>query len=451
MNEGRINSSLKKNNIAIIIFIDILVVLSKVMSNSMLTYLALIAFAVALLLSDCDTHLYYYISLMPMLTSFEINNINILFVFISISIVKLVWKYKKFKTTQVWIFCFAYIIILEIFYDCFNWSVGQFLNLFLVIVYVLLLLALYPWNEVDYNIFISLMIWTGILCILSSIVAASVRGVNLSAYITASENYVRFGEDESAHAFGGAMGIPIYATVAMACCYLRLVTESKKNTIQVVMYVGIIIGCAFFGLLTHSRNFILGSITLIILICFSFLISRNKIRGIFFYSLLLVVFAIIYYRNQAWFANILILFEERGRWTEDVRMRVWLDCISYWNQHPISFIIGLGAKNYTIVGRRNGFLFYMCAHNIILDGLMSWGLIGFSLFIGTIYATFKRIVNYRLFKSNIAYSIPFLTWLAMKMTSGTFEDSFEYFFIIALVNIAAHNVPNKSIAENDQV
>ena len=29
----------------------------------------------------------------------------------------------------------------------------------------------------------------------------------------------------------------------------------------------------------------------------------------------------------------------------------------------------------------------------------------------------------------------------MKMTSGTFEDAYEYFFIIALVCIAAHNIP----------
>ena len=47
------------------------------------------------------------------------------------------------------------------------------------------------------------------------------------------------------------------------------------------------------------------------------------------------------------------------------------------------------------------------------------------------------------FRDAIIFFVPFLTWLIMKMTSGTFEDGYEYFFIIVLVNIAAHNVINQ--------
>ena len=128
--------------------------------------------------------------------------------------------------------------------------------------------------------------------------------------------------------------------------------------------------------MTHSRNFILGLVGFIFVAILATLIKKNNIKGALLMALLIVVGVVLAIRNQEWLSNILNLFEARGVWQKDVRVLVWNDCFRYWGDHIFALVFGIGTKNYTFVGAKQGYYFYMCTHNIMLDCLRSWGMFG---------------------------------------------------------------------------
>ena len=165
---------------------------------------------------------------------------------------------------------------------------------------------------------------------------------------------------------------------------------------------------------------------------------------------LIIIFAIL--NTQDWFVE-MIYDRYIFRLGDDItdatsgRDEIFVSCIKYLMGNPLAIIFGLGYDSYIEIGRLNKLAFQMSAHNIILDALMGFGLLGCSLMVKAVNLMRQKISSTLHSKSSLLSWTPFLCWFLMCQTNTAFWLPKTYFIIPYLI---IHTVCYKSLLSNEE-
>ena len=239
----------------------------------------------------------------------------------------------------------------------------------------------------------------------------------LSAFMSAAHSY-RFGHMYG-DTVGGAMAIPLYASLIVSCIMTYFLLK-KQVSIKFKIFSFFSMGIALIvGAMTISRSFYLCLLVSFIL----FLVFKNRGRQFGKMEILFVVASLL----------IMTLFAQSdivNKLLESLQLRmdagveqgtggrtdIWIACIEYLLNNPIKLLFGSGANNYMQIGASQNKMFSAGAHNLILDLIMSWGLLGTGIIVGTCISSFKNTIK----NSQVFYKhslIPLLTYLVFSLTA----------------------------------
>lgn len=248
---------------------------------------------------------------------------------------------------------------------------------------------------------------------------------DLSMIGDSSVSQFRLGEGDiergTSNNLGGAMDFPVRTILAvsfaMPLMYKRIVGRMAQIIIAILSSALLIV--TFF---TTSRVYLLGLGTLVIMLILSTLRSPRKAIP---YVVILV--AVLYYvLNSSISETILNRYLYRTVEMSDVsngREGIWSFWIEYLSNHPLAFLFGLGLSYQAAV---RGMIHTTATHNIILDLMASFGLIGSIILIVFLINFAKRLRIWTNFSPTVISSIPLVCWIAMSMTSTVFSVPYTY-------------------------
>lgn len=269
-----------------------------------------------------------------------------------------------------------------------------------------------------------------------------VQGGNLDAFLHSSyAGEMRLGEaatDEGEkNQLGGAMGFTIFTMTIITLLVQMLLTRQYKlwKKLSILLLISTLF---FITFLTVSRVYLLGLGTMIIILILHLLKSKSVyvLLTVFVGGLLLSIFAYLY-MSDFWDT---VMFNYLGRMEDDggqsgtgVRGLIYLSCIEYLGENLECLLIGKGNGAYPLIGASMHELFSFSAHNIILDALMSFGIIG-SLILIVIY---RRAYKKESLRTNISWSLfrimPFVVIFVMYQTGSPFLQDKTYPFLMFLI------------------
>lgn len=330
---------------------------------------------------------------------------------------KLLFK-EKFRFESKALISLLSLFALELLLDFSNGSMGQLLVNLATIIFIFV--AFQKINTLRLNAFnIVLSLFIAFLAIIYYLLTMyGGIGIFVSSFMSASYAY-RFGHSYG-DTIGGAMAIPLYTTMIISCglaCYLKADKLSFRH--KVIVLFAIIISMVF-GAMTISRSFYLGLIaTVIAILIFKSSNNKKHIKGtILFFVIVLIAFLLFTESDiiNKIFSNLQLRLDAGMEKNSDGRGDIWLSCISYLLNHPLRLIFGIGASNYTVIGAKAGEYFDAGAHNLFIDFLMSWGLVGTVI----LFAFLTRIIR-RLKNNSSQFSsqslIPLITYVCFAMTA----------------------------------
>lgn len=179
---------------------------------------------------------------------------------------------------------------------------------------------------------------------------------------------------------GGAMAIPIYALLILSFSIYYFLSEYKVDNKP--FNLGIIVIDIFamvFGALTISRSFFAGLAIIIAFFVMAKTDNRKSRRMKIIVAFVGTIIAIIAF-NKCYslvirtINNLLSRLGAGGGTGE--RTDIWASCFAYLVNNPYGVLIGYGSNGYPVIGLKEDALFSAGAHNLYIDVLMSWGLIG---------------------------------------------------------------------------
>ena len=131
------------------------------------------------------------------------------------------------------------------------------------------------------------------------------------------------------------------------------------------------------------------------------------------------------------------------------RSPIYADIIKYWGNNISCVLFGAGKEAYPEIGRLKNLEFSMEAHNIILDCIMAYGMIGFTLIIGLCNSIIIRVrrMNKR-YHLTMLGALPLICWFIMSQTNSAFSVSHTYLWLPYLVLFM---ILNKDIIDNKQI
>ena len=116
------------------------------------------------------------------------------------------------------------------------------------------------------------------------------------------------------------------------------------------------------------------------------------------------------------FSNLQLRLDDGMEKYSGGRADIWLSCIRYLFEHPLRLIFGMGTSNYVAIGAKIGAHFEAGAHNLFIDFLMSWGLIGTTILSVYLFRAYRRQKRYNLQLDSQAL-IPLITYISFAMTA----------------------------------
>lgn len=297
-------------------------------------------------------------------------------------------------------------------------------------------------------------IWTVIATTLIAMICVFlVQGGDIDSFIYASyAGEMRLGEANVAEGqknqLGGAMGFPIYTIIIISLSLQTLITHTFKLW-QKILIIGLNMTLFFITFLTISRVYILGIITLAFLLLLHMIKSRS-IKIIF--SLLtgcLVLYCIASIYLPEYMDNVFNSYLTRQANNSDhggtgIRGAIYEDCIRYLAEDIECLLIGKGSSAYPLFGAKVHRLFSWSAHNIILDALMSFGVLGSLLLVCLylhLYKQEKRRLNIR---CSVLRAMPLICYLMMNMTATPFLLDKTYPMLFFLIMNITHCTDNST-------
>lgn len=243
----------------------------------------------------------------------------------------------------------------------------------------------------------------------------------------------------------GAMGFPVHTILMLSLSLPILMSKTTKKYSKVII-ASIIIAMVFVTFLTTSKVYLLGlagfaACTLPVIF---------KKNGGVIAIVVIIFFAVL--NTQRWFVDMVydryvFRLGDDGTEVTSGRDEIYASCINYLTGNPLAIIFGLGYDSYIEIGRLNKLAFQMSAHNIILDALMGFGLLGCGLMIKAANLLRQTISSTLHTKSSLLSWSPFLCWFLMCQTNTAFWLPKTYFIIPYLI---IHTVCYKSLLSNEK-
>lgn len=242
-------------------------------------------------------------------------------------------------------------------------------------------------------------------------------GNYISSFMSAAYAY-RFGHSYG-ETVGGAMAIPLYVALIISCTIAFFLLAKRLTGFQKAFGVFTVLITLVVGAMTVSRSFYL--CLLVILVCFLlFKDNKEKKSSKFWIVLAMLSLAIVLFCTESEIVNKLLesLQLRMDAGVEEGsggRTDIWLSCINYLLTNPMRLFFGSGATNYKLIGVMQNELFSAGSHNLLLDLLMSWGIVGtVSILIVCISALKQVTGENRLRKHSL---IPLITYLVFSLTA----------------------------------
>lgn len=288
------------------------------------------------------------------------------------------------------------------------------------------ILGAFDWRQVDFQRATLAFIICTALVLLGSIAAG---GGDLAAYVEAHDNLTRLGED--ARVLGGSGGIPIFVLISTALLLTPVVRGDRRGLIWRIPVSGIFL---VVGMLTISRVLIVGGaavgITVLLLS-----IARGNVRIVG--ALAIVGSGLFWLFTSGPLNPVMSRFTARNEQAGLLsgRDEIYTDAVEYLSRDFSWLLFGKGAQGYVLNGVDAGSFLAYSAHNLVLDALLAWGVVGAGAFGAVIVMGAKRLLSTLVMRLDGPSLITAVAVAAAFAAGGSLWDFSTYVFLLAAVGL----------------
>lgn len=311
-----------------------------------------------------------------------------------------------------------------------------FATLLCLMLYCIAVVFELDFSRVNYRR-LAIMLLISLLGALTLIITSS---SDLTMYVDAQNEQFKLGEE--VRDLGGAMGISLYTCTGFACAFMLQRVEKGLVSILSALAMLFFIGVGLFAL---SRTFFTSLIISVILgvVFGSFDLFRMSKQEKWSLILVLgIVVCIIYYVIQNFgedistmFTKLESLYDVGGKTS---RVGIWLSVLGYLITHPLTLIFGSGTNVYPTIESAKGYAFYgYGAHNLYLDTVMSFGVIGFIILVvllKNLVRSIKTTNVYRKYYKGLVV-FPLSMYFSCQLAQGSFRDTTSYIYPIVIIMV----------------
>ena len=230
---------------------------------------------------------------------------------------------------------------------------------------------------------------------------------------------------------GGAMGIPLYILLITSMLLVVFIHNTLRRKQKCFVILNIVFLNAI-ALLSISRAYLLGIATIIG--CMLLGLFTKKGGAVARLVIIVAVIALlVVWLNYDELLLIIQRFQYRFEVHvgDDGRTDIWFSCIEYLGTHIKTFLFGDGILSYQNINSEYAYYQYT-AHNIYLDCLMAFGMIGTVCILQFFVSFWKKCKKRLRGKADIISFMPFLTLSVYYVTSGSFRyfKTWIYYLIV---------------------
>ncbi len=426
-----------------------LLCLSYAQSNKVWAILADCLIYVVILCSPAEEDFITYAFLLP-LTGLMPTSIFRLYFCHIISIAKIFLKHRS-----VTVLGFLGICYMSFQFLLFDFLLGQtrsILTLLMFMIYIFILVDVKLIEKVDYKRLANMTNLSCMLILFFILISSS----SLDAYIHSSNIQFKLGEE--VRELGGAMGVSLYTTVGVAIAFVLMLTSKGVGRL---LSVASLFYYVLFALFALSRTFFLAFAVAVMLSVWFQLPKINKIKPKTFIWLSVVVIVALLAAilgGVLYAADIGAMVEKlftlmKGINLQSSRFKIWHSIAVFWSDHPQHLLFGLGTNSYMRIPLTEQYAFYgYGAHNLLLDTILSFGIVGFVLLLFLMkkeISTLKKnasIQNKTVFVEKGIFCFPIVLYWTSQMAQGSFRDlqSYVYPVLIFAVVYGMMRIKNKN-------
>lgn len=432
-------------NYAIMAFLFLLFSFSLTETGKSISSLSVIMTLIYFAFTDIKYNFSFLVGLSVYESVFRWGTFSIWFILFLIYITKIVIKNFNKEIDFRILAAGICLMIIELFNDLSNVAMGQlFINLTTVIFLTLFITysdyIIFSLFDIMFSLSVSFM--TAMLYIVKSSGGFSEY---INNFMDTSTYALRFGH-EYGETIGGAMAIPLYAALIIAFSITMFISGIQLNLYKKIFSAISLAVAIVFGAFTISRSFYLCLIVILVM----FLFAKAKIKYKIAVLLCSAVFLIILYRNyndvvKKIFEDLSLRVNNDSTMTGD-RVGIWKSGLDYLAEHPVALFFGKGATRYQTMAAERGYLFSAGMHNLFLDIVMSWGIIGLGLVINMTIKLLKK-VNAGANEIMFVGFIPLITYLTFSMTALRTVNMKTWIFLLA--TIVFTRISDNGVLKND--
>ena len=403
-------------------------------ATQLLNFVSVTIAAFIILTGSIESDFYLLIALTPFYKALIIGNYGVGFIFPILGLLKLFFARRvKFN---IGILLLIDVVIIFVLHDYDETSIGKILGLVPFLMYAGFYCYLIDLKKYDYKF--------ALLVLLSSIIV-----VQVSIFIVQGGNIDVFYEDvgtrlgsgnadsDQRNLLGGAMGFPIYSMIVISSIVVFLKNVKINIGLKIALF-SILLLEFFITFFTISKVYLLGLFCFVVILSFYFIFgsSLSKFFKFILSAFVFVISFLFFFENHI--EHFISTYEYRTIYAIDAssgRNEIYKSVIDYLSEHPVAFLLGEGRWGYQNIGEQNNLPFLMTAHNIVLDGIMIYGLFGLIVIVMA-YSNLLRRAPYK--HIDLLNASPFICWFMMNMTASSFIVEKNYIIVMPLlINIYA--------------
>ena len=415
------DNSISKKHIFVHILLIVMLAMGSISNLTQIATIVVLLICFSIIFEPVEQNFYLIIMLAPFENLMAINGRKVFSIVFILFLLKCLVRDKRISGNNVGcLFAAMYLAAIEVVnaYTVPYANVSPF-ALLNTIAYVLYFYSVISGLKTQ-RISVKEMLYSFNISILIVIIVSFNSYGSINSFIQQAkqaEYVLRLGH-KTVDTLGGAMGIPLYAAVAVSLNIIYVTQTKGENGFTKLLFLAITALAVVFGVLSVSRAFYLCFVVFTGLYAVVTLFNKKKylFSVILLISIVTVIMIFLTSNDFAWILNNLIT-----RNNEDsglgIRGEIWISCIKFLFQHPLRLLFGMSSNFYADYGAATGQLFSFTAHNLFLDILMSFGLIGFIMLL-RMFKLLKNRLIIRYGKLSEKYSIlPFITFLTYGLTA----------------------------------
>lgn len=405
-----------------------------ILDIELLNYIGIFISLLLCCFSSIEQSFMLLLSLISFNNFFVVSNISIRGLIYFIPTLKIMYSLYKQKLCsnedKKILICFFVVVTIEI---CNELVVGQFSSLINILCGLFSFFAYLLYFNNNSVKHLSVYEVCLILGCLSPLIIMLIRGGGIYSYNN-SISYYRFGQESLL--LGGPMGAVIYSSLLIGISLKNIIIKNKFCFNVVILIIALCL-----GFLTISRTFLVILFAIFICLLYYFYVSnksalkkgKNSLIGKKTVVIFIFVTVGIIIFNFDFIINVISKFTVRSAGIlNDPRIAIAKESLSFLANHPLHLLIGFGSAGYQYLGEVNDLLFSMYTHNIFLDVLMSWGIIGMLFLFYSIFCFFKDVKKSSL-TDMLPYMLPMISFLVNGLFGGTFNYLYNYPLLLLLM------------------